>query len=82
MDIDCVACGAKGAAVEAGHSLCLPHLHAWMLSKECATARRLYGTHSASPQTKREVQVAALMKLFLSQLEPWTTKSVGEVIHL
>ena len=80
MDIQCAACRQKSAAVEAGHSLCLPHLHAWLLSKEGKTAKRLYSGATAEERTRREHQVFALMKLFLTQQEPWASEAAGVIV--
>jgi hypothetical protein len=59
-------------AVEAGTPLCLPHLHEWFISKPGKTAKRLYGISSSESPEKREVQRAALMKIFLMTREEWT----------
>jgi len=42
-----------------------------MLSREGKTARRLHGINSGETPEKRQMQIEALMKLFLSQNESW-----------
>lgn len=77
--LSCVVCGAKGIAVEAGSSLCMQHLHEWMLSKEGKTAQRLYGPHSMDMPEKRVIQSAALMKLFIAR-QTWHVAKLTDVI--
>lgn len=80
--LSCAVCGSKGIAVEAGASLCMQHLHDWMLSKEGKTAQRLYGQHSQDHPEKRVIQTAALMKLFISTHENWKVTEVKDIIIL
>lgn len=80
--LSCVICGSRGLAVEAGSSLCMQHLHDWMLSKEGKTAQRLYGAHSQDLPEKRALQSSALMKLFVSRHEVWQVQQTKDVILL
>ena len=77
--LSCAVCARPGAAVEAGASLCLAHLHDWMLSQEGKTARRLHGLHSKEPVEKRTIQAAALMKIFIARHEDWEVVEVPDV---
>jgi hypothetical protein len=52
------------------------------LSKEGKTAKRLYSGTGTEGKDRRENQVFALMKLFLTQQEPWATKEAAHIIIL
>ena len=79
MLVACVICHRPGAVVESGASLCMSHLHDWMLSQEGKTARRLHGLHSKEPMEKRVVQAAALMKIFITRREEWKVVEAPDI---
>lgn len=76
----CAVCQGPGAVVEAGYSLCMTHLHDWLLSREGKTVRRLYGFYSKEPLEKRSLQAAALMKLFVTSREEWKVEEVPNIV--
>jgi hypothetical protein len=60
----------------------MPHLHGWMLSQEGKTAKRLYGQFGTDSTEKKEIQKAALMKLFRANLQEWKVQKVKDITIL